>query len=460
MGHQKGLEETVERTGVLRCLECGKCTAVCPISQYDHRFSPRRTVGRALLRHDNALLSDDRLWACLTCLHCSQVCPAAVAYSDLTLGVRVEARKLGGAVNCTHGEVIHAWMRMMADPTVRQNRLGWLDGGPKGDRVPIPSGGARTAAAEGCRASDDDRRPIVSGVESGFNGKPRVSEDSEVVYFVGCAPYFDAQFGHIGVDGGRVARATVWTLNALGIEPQVLADERCCGHDLLWEGDVEGFRELAQLNAASIRESGAGRVVTSCPECARALRVDYPAHGIDLGVEVLHLAELAARGEWRTVSADDAYTGMGLAYDGGPAQPAPDDELLRAQQRNKRFTYHDPCRLGRHLGVYDAPRQLLKGLGLELVEMQRFRENALCCGTNGWTHCGMANKQIQDERLYEAQATGADVLVTACLKCQIHFRCAMQDRELSAQIDIEIKDLAEVLAEALAELTPGQGSFL
>ena len=114
-----------------------------------------------------------------------------------------------------------------------------------------------------------------------------------------------------------------------------------------------------------------------------------------------------------------------------------------------RVTYQDPCRLGRHLGVYDEPRQLLEMIGLELVEMPRHRENALCCGTNGWTHCGAANKQIQADRLREAQATGADVLVTACLKCQIHFRCAMQDRELDAELDIELKDLAEIMAEGL-----------
>jgi heterodisulfide reductase subunit D len=116
---------------------------------------------------------------------------------------------------------------------------------------------------------------------------------------------------------------------------------------------------------------------------------------------------------------------------------------------NLRVTYQDPCRLGRHLGVYDAPRQVIQGLGVELAEMPRHRENALCCGTNGWTHCGVANKQIQVDRLQEACATGADVLVTACLKCQIHFKCAMQDREFGDQLSIQIEDLATLVAQAL-----------
>ena len=97
------------------------------------------------------------------------------------------------------------------------------------------------------------------------------------------------------------------------------------------------------------------------------------------------------------------------------------------------------------MGVYDAPRQVIEGLGLELVEMPRHRENALCCGTNGWTHCGAANRHIQADRLREAQATGAEVLVTACLKCKIHFQCALQDGELGEELNIEIKDLATLV---------------
>jgi Fe-S oxidoreductase len=392
MGLKPVLEQIVQQTGVFRCLECGKCTAVCPISHHDRQFSPRRTVGRALMRQDEALLGDERLWACVTCLHCSCVCPAGVAYSNLTLGVRTEARKLGQAAVCTHGEAIHSWMRMMGDPALKQNRLAWLgNGSPSAD----------------CRR---DKRYEL-----------RVSETSDTLYFVGCAPYFDVQFGHVGVDGNGVARATVQVLNALGIEPQVLADERCCGHDLLWEGDEAGFRALAELNATLIRQSGAKRLVTSCPECARALRVDYPAHGAKLDVQVLHLAELVAD------------HGLPIPHNGSP---------------DSRVTFQDPCRLGRHMGVYDAPRQVLEGVGLELVEMPRHRENALCCGTNGWTHCGAANRQIQGDRLQEAQATGAEVLVTACLKCQIHFRCALQDRGLAAELDIGIKDLA-LVAETL-----------
>ena len=380
------LEQTVRQTGVFRCLECGKCTAICPISHYDHHFSPRRTVGRALMRHDRALLTDDRLWTCLTCLHCSQVCPAGVNYWQLTLAVRTEARRLGMAAVCIHGESIHAWMRLMMEPNLQQNRLGWL--------------------AQDARLATRD--------------------DSDTLYFVGCAPYYGALFQPLGVDGDGIARSTVQVLNVLGIQPQVLPDERCCGHDLLWEGDVEGFRSLAELNTSLIHRSGARRILTSCPECARALQVDYPAHGFDLGLEVLHLSQLLAGSDWQDRTAP-----------------------MRCASHASQVTYHDPCRLGRHMGVYDAPRQVIQGLGLKLVEMQRNRANALCCGTNGWTHCAIDNKAIQVDRLREARAAGAGLLVTACIKCQIHLLCAMQDKLLGDDIAIQIKDLANLVAESL-----------
>jgi Fe-S oxidoreductase len=105
--------------------------------------------------------------------------------------------------------------------------------------------------------------------------------------------------------------------------------------------------------------------------------------------------------------------------------------------------------LGRHLGIYDAPRTLIADLGLELVEMGRTRNASLCCGASCWTSCGQVSKNIQVERLREAKATGATLLVTACVKCQIHFRCAQDDPLLRGGIDVEIRDLTTLLAERL-----------
>jgi len=379
----EAIKQIIKNTKAFYCLECGKCTSVCPISRREPAYSPRLTVERALWGEGAELLTDVLLWSCLTCQHCSTRCPSDVHYVEFIRDLRALARGTGEKGLCSHGEAIQTWMRMMTSPELKQNRLDWLDDGLK------------------------------------------VSTDSDTVYFVGCLPYYDVLFNKIGAQGVEIARSAVRVLNHLGIEPIILEDERCCGHDLLWEGDVANFRKLAELNVAMLQATGAKRIVTACPECARTLKVDYPAYAGDLGMEVIHIAELVAskvgEGAFRIPNSESRIT-----------------------------TYHDPCRLGRHLGVYDAPRQVIEALGLELVEMEHSGKNALCCGTSCWTNCGAINKQIQVDRLREARATGAELLVTACPKCQIHFQCALDDAKVADEMGMEIRDLVTLVDEALA----------
>jgi len=362
------------------CLDCGKCSAVCPITRLETRAytSPRLLVEKATQGQTDDLLDDLLFWSCLTCKRCSELCPSDVYFSEFLRDARALARQDDRAGECTHGDVVQTWGRIMTRPDLRQDRLGWLA------------------------------------------GDLQTSDDSDTLYFTGCLPYYDATFQHLGAEGIEIARAAVKILNHLGIAPQVLADERCCGHDQLWEGDVETFRALATLNLEQLQASGARRIVTTCPECARTLKVDYPQLVGDHGLQVVHLAELLA-----------------------------EHDLPAGSAHGTRVTYQDPCRLGRHLGVYDAPRQVLAHLGLEIAEMEQARNTSLCCGTSCWTACGQVSKNIQAERLREAQATGADLLVTACVKCQIHFKCAQQNPALSQELGIQIRDLATLVAEAL-----------
>jgi heterodisulfide reductase subunit D len=118
----------------------------------------------------------------------------------------------------------------------------------------------------------------------------------------------------------------------------------------------------------------------------------------------------------------------------------------------KQVTYQDPCRLGRHLGIYEPPREIIKAIpGIKLVEMEHRGEDSICCGTSAWTNCGSYSKEIRVERLFEAKATGAEVLVTACPKCQIHFKCAMVDRgaEKGSTVKMEVMDIVTLVANAL-----------
>ncbi len=374
------LPAVIARTHAAVCLECGKCTAVCAVARRDGSFSPRRLVEEIIQGRAAEVLQNRALWSCLTCRACHERCPQGVDYIGFVRGVRAVARQEGGLAPCSHGGVLQTVMRLTADPAHRPDRLDWLE----------------------------------KGLET--------SADGETLYFVGCLPYFQVVFSELEVPALEIARSVVRLLNAAGERPQLLAEERCCGHDLLWEGDVETFRQLAELNAAAIRESGARRIVTACPECTRTLGMDYAALGYDLGVEVQHLSQ------WLATALEEGR--------------------LSLSSQECRLSYQDPCRLGRHLGEYQAPRTVLAALG-KLVEIEPSGRLAQCCGTSAWTACGAVNKQLQVDRLRQARATEAELLVTACVKCQIHFRCAMAGDDVGEDVQIQVVDLAQLAAEGL-----------
>ena len=383
------IKDIVRNNGASYCLECGKCSAVCPITRWETRdfASPRRLVEKAVHGKIEEIFDAPLFWSCLTCKRCSELCPSDVHFSEFIRDLRGLSRENGGAGPCTHGDVIHTWGRIMTDPALRQNRLGWL--------------------------TDD----------------LRISGNSDTLFFVGCLPHYDSLFNHLDIEGVEIARAVIRLLNAMGIEPQVLADERCCGHDQLWEGEGETFQKLGRLNIDLLKSSGAHQIVTACPECARTLKLDYPRFIGEHGMDVFHITEI-----------------MDRALTAGTIEFNPDE-------KGQRVAFQDPCRLGRHLGVFDAPRALLSAAGHCLVEMAHAKQAALCCGTSCWTACGAVNKNIQVDRLKEAKETGADLLVTACVKCQIHFKCAQHDSILNDDIGIKIQDISTLMVERLSKKT-------
>ena len=246
-------------------------------------------------------------------------------------------------------------------------------------------------------------------------------DTGQYFYFVGCLPFFDVTFRYLNLSPLDAARSMLALLNRMGIEPVISDHERCCGHDALWCGDHTTFRKLAEWNLEVIKSSGAKTVLFSCPEGYITFKNYYPKYFGALPFEVLHMTEFLARELPKT----------GLSFRASPAEAV---------------TYHDPCRLGRLAGIYEAPRKLLQMLPeSKLVEMERNRENALCCGTSAWMECANHSKNIQTERMQEAIRTGAQTLITACPKCQIHFTCARSDTD----INLKVTDLYTYLKDRL-----------
>ncbi|MCU0573754.1 MAG: (Fe-S)-binding protein [Syntrophobacteraceae bacterium] len=369
------IEEAVKAYQTYACLDCGVCTGSCPISRVMPSFSPRIIVEKALLELGDELLQDRELWSCLTCSRCFERCPTKINFPEFMRVLREQATQRGIAPVLSHHGMLQSVMEFQA-MGIRQKRTDW----------------AREAGS--------------------------IAETGDTFFFVGCMPYFDVIFRDMGVDSLTTSRNVIKILNAGGITPVVSNEECCCGHDMLWNGRYDMFKKLAEKNMALIRQSGARRVVFSCPEGYTTFKHHYPEAVGELGFEVVHFYDFVQK----------------MLVDG----------TLKLRNGSGSYTYHDPCRLGRMAHIYDGPRTILKGLqDSRFVEMERNRENAVCCGTSGWANCSTCSKQIQVERLKEAKATGADTLVTACPKCKIHLTCALNNLDL----DLQIKDLCVLIAE-------------
>jgi len=252
----------------------------------------------------------------------------------------------------------------------------------------------------------------------------RVARTGKVAFFSGCAPYFDVFFTQIGVDTLAAARAAVRLLNFLDIVPVLLENERCCGHDLLWTGDRENFEALCRLNYQEFRAAGVEEVVVTCPECYQVLARFLPEVVPGSELKVTLLTDLLLR----------EVSKGGVSF----------------RPFARRATYQDPCRLGRIPGGVETPRALLGSIpGLELKEMRNSGRSAVCCGNNAFINCDAYSKRVQVERLQEAKATRADLLVTACPKCMIHLTCAMRDPYRHGRLSLEVRDLATILADSI-----------
>jgi heterodisulfide reductase subunit D len=208
------------------------------------------------------------------------------------------------------------------------------------------------------------------------------------------------------------------------VEPAVLEEERCCGHDLLWTGDKENFLRLARRNAQALAATGAAELITACPECYRTLRHDYPANGVDLPLAVTHMHEFLER------EIDKGAVGF---------------RSLAA-----RATFQDSCRQSRFEGRADLPRKLIARMtGTDFQEMPESGAGAVCCGNSGWTGCDAYSKALQVKRLTSARQTGSELMLTACPKCQIHLRCAMEDAVRGTELKMEMMDLTSAIAKTI-----------
>lgn len=239
-----------------------------------------------------------------------------------------------------------------------------------------------------------------------------LKDKGEVIYFVGCST---SLLFH------ETAHAAVEMIRSVGVEPAVLGQkERCCGSTAHKLGDVKLAREKAEACFADFKEAGARVVVTSCPGCASALNRHK-----DLiersGVKVQHITQFLSE--------------------------RMDLSSLKRNHSDGTVTFHDPCDLGRELGVYDEPRRLLAAVtGAKVVEMERSRVESACCGSGSGVRSAFPElaSSIASDRIEMAKAAGAKTIVTSCPWCVQSLR-ECQGKEGV----VEVVDLVDLLAASL-----------
>lgn len=257
----------------------------------------------------------------------------------------------------------------------------------------------------------------------------QLDEDSSTVYFVGCTASYRRQ---------EIAQSTARVLNAGNESFRILGtDEICCGSPVYRVGDRAKAIEIMKRNMELFKSNGIERIVTSCSGCFNMFKTEYPRY-VEQPIEVVHISQLMEK----------------MLSEG---------KLKLTKDVPLKVTYHDPCHLGRMSepyeayegekievlsqvyiwdppkperrgagGIYDAPRNVLKRIpGVELVEMERIREYSYCCGAGGGVKAAFPDFALwtATERVQEAEATGADAIISVCPFCSTNFKDSLSHRE-------------------------------
>jgi Fe-S oxidoreductase len=240
--------------------------------------------------------------------------------------------------------------------------------------------------------------------------------EPEILWWVGCAPATDAR-------AQKTAQAFAKILNAAGVKYAVLGkNEQCTGDSARRAGREDIFFGLANANVEILNELKPRRIVTTCPHCLHTIKNEYPAFGGNY--TIIHhtqlINELVGAGKIQlSVSADQTAV-----------------------------TFHDPCYLGRHNKVFEAPRETLKNAGLMTLEMPRNWAKSFCCGAGGaqmWKEEEPGTLRVNEARFAEAKSTGAQTIAVGCPFCLT----MMNDASKADGEHIQVKDVAELVAERL-----------
>ena len=391
------------------CTECGRCSVNCPAWNTDKPLNPKMLI-KDLQYHmrsvENRLrgktteeempaaneegqskmilaVNEDVIWSCTTCRSCEENCPVMISHVDKIVDMR------------RYLVLTEANFPKELNPTFRNLEQ-------KGNPWGLPT------AARADWLEDEEIADIPI---------PHITErmDAEVVFWVGCAGAYDDR-------QRKVTKALAKILHKGGVSFAILAkDETCTGDPARRAGNEYLFQMLAQQNVDMLNGYNVRKIVTHCPHCLNTMLNEYPSYGGNY--EVVHhtelIGDLVAQGRIKPTKALD-----------------------------KLVVYHDSCYLGRYNDVYEAPRKAVAAIpGTKLVEMERSRENGMCCGAGGsriWMEENIGSR-VNHLRIEQAQEVKPDIIASGCPFCLTMLRDGSADKEAN----IETRDIAELVVDSL-----------
>ncbi len=268
----------------------------------------------------------------------------------------------------------------------------------------------RVAAKKNPYDEPKEKRPAWLPKDINLSDKP------EVIFFTGCTEAFRMQ---------PLAVATAKLLDKAGVKFNILGeDEWCCGSPLLRTGQ-KGIvmNEIAPHNVREMEKRGWNTMITACAGCFNTIKNDYPKLTGKPSFKIFHLTEFLDK----------------LIKDG---------RLKFTKEYKKKVGYHDPCHLGRHAKVFDAPRNVLKAIpGLRLIEMKAEREDSQCCGAGGGFKSAFNNmaEEVAADRVKQFVEAGAEVIATSCPFCQVNLNAGAK----RAGLDIKTVDITQIALQAV-----------
>jgi heterodisulfide reductase subunit D len=390
---------------VYSCLRCGSCRdayyvqentfLICPVRELTGGFDVYYARGKMMLARkylEGAIKPSEELmryiYMCTTCANCREHC-------------RISMNLPGRKTTLDQIAVIEAFRADLVEQGFCPPKI--------------------KAFAESIRKNYNPYHEKHSERTLWMVKEVRLPEKADILYFVGCTSSYRRK---------EIAQNTLDILLKVNVNFTISPNEWCCGSPALRTGWVDVAKEMARHNIELIESIGAKTVVTSCAGCYRTLKLDYPRLVGKPGFEVLHTTELLQRliGEGKITFKD-----------------------VNASEKMI-VTYHDPCHLGRHVGIYDPPREVLKSLPfVELVEMRRTRSGSWCCGSGGGFKSAFGDLAVQlaEERLREARETGAKALVTSCPFCVHNFLDAKYSMEKRGERVPDVYDIVQLVSKVL-----------